>query len=88
MKRKNFLKLSSVFGFFLANPVLASVTGDPNDEERDKYRNDREYWIMLLDKMASPILMPMSQGKLREVFKPAYSPTWDGRNNQVAYMEA
>lgn len=88
MKRKNFLRLSSVFGLFLAGPAVASVAADPEKESADKYRNDREYWLKLMDKMASPILGPMSQGKLRSVFKPAYSPTWDGRNNQVAYMEA
>lgn len=49
---------------------------------------DREYWTDLAYKMASPILSNMSQGKLRENMTIELSPTWDGRNQNVAYTEA
>lgn len=48
---------------------------------------DREYMLGLLAKMAAPVLGPMSQGQLQSTFKPAVSPTWDGRNLKVAYLE-
>jgi hypothetical protein len=48
---------------------------------------DRHYMLDLLQKMAVPVLGPMSQGRLQAVFKPELSPTWDGRNPKVAYLE-
>lgn len=49
---------------------------------------DRRYMVELLTKMAAPILGPMSQGRLQKTFQPALSPSWDGRNPKVAYLEA
>lgn len=49
---------------------------------------DRAYWSALLDKIASPVLHHMSQGTLRKNMPVEYSPSWDGRNKTVAYMEA
>jgi len=50
---------------------------------------DREYWVSLLDKIASPILSNMSVGLLKQKMNVVYSPTWEvGRNKQIAYMEA
>ena len=43
--------------------------------------------VDLLARMARPVLGPMSEGKLQAVFKPEVSPTWDGRNVKVAYLE-
>lgn len=50
--------------------------------------SDRAYWCDLLYKMSVPVLEPMSQGKLRETMLVEVSPTWDGRDKGVAYMEA
>ena len=54
---------------------------------------DREVWVNLLYQMAEPILKPMAEGKLQEVMtyengNLEVSPTWDGRDKKVAYMEA
>lgn len=49
---------------------------------------DRRYMLDLLTKMAAPILGPMSRGTLQVTFRPALSPSWDGRNTKVAYLEA
>jgi hypothetical protein len=49
---------------------------------------DREYMSGLLYKIAQPVLSNMAQGKLRERFQMELSPLWDGRNKEVAYMEA
>lgn len=49
---------------------------------------DRTYWTDLLYHMSKPVLSYMSEGKLKENMDVEYSPTWDGRNKDVAYMEA
>ncbi|MBQ0056961.1 MAG: DUF2264 domain-containing protein [Bacteroidales bacterium] len=54
---------------------------------------DREVWTALLYRMSQPILEPMSEGRLQQVMtyengNLEVSPTWDGRNKKVAYMEA
>lgn len=50
--------------------------------------SDREYWSGLLYKIAEPVLSNMSRGELQRNMVMEYSPTWDGRNKKVAYMEA
>lgn len=55
--------------------------------------SDREVWTTLLYRMAEPVLKPMSEGRLQETMTVEngnleLSPSWDGRNRKVAYMEA
>ncbi|WP_140985942.1 DUF2264 domain-containing protein [Asticcacaulis tiandongensis] len=50
--------------------------------------DDRAYMSGLLRKMAEPVLSNMAQGRLRQNFKRELSPTWDGRDPAVTYMEA
>lgn len=38
--------------------------------------------------MAAPVLSNMSEGKLQENMLVELSPTWDGRDKRVTYMEA
>jgi hypothetical protein len=86
MQRRNFIKWTSLAGAAGIVPVkrsLASgVTGIPSPV------SDRAYWAALLEKIASPVLSNMSQGALRKNMPVEYSPTWDGRDKTVAYMEA
>ena len=49
---------------------------------------DRSYWCNLLYKIAAPILCNMAKGELKQNMQIEVSPTWDGRNKQVTYMEA
>lgn len=49
--------------------------------------DDRGFMLGILAKMAEPVLGPMSEGRLQAVFEPELSPTWDGRNRKVAYLE-
>jgi hypothetical protein len=92
MKRRNFIQLSSILSFVGLAPVItnASVVDDNVlDGALDASGiKDRMYWVQLLDKMASPILSNMSKGELRKNMPMDYSPTWDNRNKEVAYMEA
>jgi hypothetical protein len=41
----------------------------------------------LLEKIASPVLSAMSRGELKKIFPLELSPTWDGRESGVAYLE-
>lgn len=50
--------------------------------------SDRAYWCDLLYRMAEPVLKPMSKGRLQATMQVEVSPTWDGRNQKVIYMEA
>lgn len=54
---------------------------------KNKYAGDREYWCSLLYKMAKPVLKEMSEGNLQKNMQLELSPSWDGRNKKVAYME-
>jgi hypothetical protein len=50
--------------------------------------DDRACWVDLMCRVAEPVLENMSRGELRKNMPVEYSPTWDGRDKQVAYMEA
>ncbi|MFV0605168.1 MAG: DUF2264 domain-containing protein [Niabella sp.] len=88
MHRRFFLKWSSLLGLTSSfsfhdinatNNIFSSLANTPHD--------DRAYWIDLLNKIATPVLANMSKGLLREKMPVQFSPTWDGRNKEVAYME-
>ncbi|MFK4872530.1 DUF2264 domain-containing protein [Novosphingobium sp. ZW T3_23] len=49
---------------------------------------DRAYMLGLLERMATPVLSRMAQGHLQQEWAPELSPSWDGRNPKVAYLEA
>lgn len=90
MERRSFLRWSSLLGFARLMPVKQILANDKESivDEKRKPSNDRAYWVSLLDKIATPVLANMSKGELRKNMKMEYSPTWDGRNAQVGYMEA
>lgn len=53
----------------------------------------RSEWVDFAYRLAVPVLRPMAEGRLHEEFNLAkgsleLSPTWDGRNVEVAYLEA
>jgi len=50
--------------------------------------SDRTYWFDLAYRISEPVLSNMSKGELKKNMPVEYSPAWDGRNNNVAYMEA
>lgn len=49
--------------------------------------NDRYQWVELCYRIAAPVLENMSKGELQQNMKLELSPTWDGRDIRVAYME-
>src|SRR5690606_3225779 len=87
MQRRKFLRWSSLLGLAGSLPLSEAVAMAP-ESEKPAPADDRAYWVALLDKMATPVLANMSKGLLRKNMPVVYSPTWDGRNKEVAYMEA
>lgn len=49
--------------------------------------DERAYLLRLLQQMAEPVLGLMSKGELKKKFPLELSPTWDGRDRSVAYLE-
>lgn len=70
--------------------VDCSVAGSPQcfgKKKAEKVKSDRELWAGILYQMAAPVLSNMSEGKLQENMLVELSPTWDGRDKRVTYME-
>lgn len=57
------------------------------EKEQRKNVDDRTYWTDMLYKIASPVLSNMSKGELSKNMQLELSPTWDGRDKRVSYME-
>jgi hypothetical protein len=90
MRRKNFLQSIPLLGFLFSPPLAKQLSAAGLTEQNNpaKKKSDREYWVALLDKIASPILSNMSKGELKKNMPLAFSPSWDNRNSNIAYMEA
>ena len=77
----------------LAIVLAVPTTSWAKSRKTVPHPSDREVWTTLLYRMAQPVLEPMSEGRLQQVMtyesgNLEVSPTWDGRNKKVAYMEA
>ena len=86
MIRRNFLKAASLFG--LAGVVSGKDMLAVGCESEMAGNGDREYWVRLLDKIASPVVANMSRGELVKNMVVQVSPVYDKRDPRVAYMEA
>lgn len=67
--------------------LTALLSVMPMAAKKQKVQSDREYWAALAYKMAQPVLENMSKGELQKNMMVEVSPTWDGRNKKVTYME-
>jgi hypothetical protein len=86
MQRREFLSASLGAGALSA--AASSNAHLPPESLSSSYGpSDRGYYLDLLIRMAKPVLGPFAQGRLQAEFKPELSPTWDGRNPKVAYLE-
>ncbi|BBB62412.1 hypothetical protein UNDKW_4139 [Undibacterium sp. KW1] len=86
MERRHFMRAvvagSAVSGLLASGTqVQAAPTTLPD------IGSDRAYMTGLLQKMAEPVLSAMAKGELQKKFQLELSPTWDGRDKQVAYLE-
>lgn len=70
--------------FFIIFIFIFGIRGISNAQEN----NDRQYWADLAYQIAAPVLSNMSKGELSKNMQLELSPTWDGRDKRVAYMEA
>ena len=87
--KKHHLLIAALLFLLLAVVSPLSAKG----KKAVKQPTDREVWTTLLYRMAQPVLEPMAEGRLQEVMSfesgnLEVSPTWDGRNKKVSYMEA
>lgn len=79
MKTRRYIWI--LFALLLLLPAQVLVA------KRKKEVMDRELWCDILYRMAAPVLSNMSEGKLQENMLVELSPTWDGRDKRVTYME-
>lgn len=86
MQRRKFIKWSSILSMAGIVPAKNALAHTAAEQQGNK--NDRSYWVHLLDKMAAPVLSNISRGELRKNMTVEVSPQWDGRKKEVAYMEA
>lgn len=89
MFRRNFIK---AMGMTAAAGMLPSYAHAANEGEEKIFSthvpgSDRGYLWKLLAAMASPVLESMSKGELQKKMQVEVSPTWDGRDKRVAYLE-
>jgi hypothetical protein len=49
--------------------------------------SNRVYWLNCLSQMAQQLLCRMSCGELKKTMPLEFSPIWDGRSQNVSYME-
>ncbi|MCD8182609.1 MAG: DUF2264 domain-containing protein [Bacteroides sp.] len=81
------MKTRQYLWLLLAVVLLLPVQEISAKGKKEKELTDRELWCSVMYQMAAPVLSNMSEGKLRENMMLELSPTWDGRDKQVAYME-
>lgn len=74
-------------GKLIWTAVTALLMLSSTAAEARKKMTDRELWCDVMYRMAEPVLRNMSEGKLQEEMLVEVSPTWDGRNVKVTYME-
>ncbi len=92
MERRDFLKIGSLAGAGAVVPVSDLLAQKRAQKLKDKneateQQSDRDYWVSLLYKMSAPVLKNLSKGELKKNMMVEYSPIWDGRDKNVAYME-
>lgn len=73
------LSITLLSVFFLASVSAKKKTPVP--------ASDRQQWVELCYRIAAPVLENMSKGELQKNMQLELSPTWDGRDKRVAYME-
>ncbi|HEY0953366.1 MAG TPA: DUF2264 domain-containing protein [Roseateles sp.] len=85
MERRNFMRAAALgaplSGLLATSQAAAAASAIPAPGQ------ERAYQLDLLKRMAEPVLGPMSRGELKKKFVLELSPTWDGRDPAVAYLE-
>jgi Uncharacterized protein conserved in bacteria len=75
--------------FYFCTYVLVMLLSVQSLAAKEKAKtDDRSYWVNTLYKLSEPVLRNMSEGRLQKEMLVEVSPTWDGRDIRVTYMEA
>ncbi len=77
------MKTRIIIWIFLVLPLVSTY----GRKKTVQTVSDREVWSELCFKIAQPVLENMSKGELQKNMHLELSPTWDGRNQKVAYLE-
>lgn len=77
------MKTRIIIWIFLVLPLVSTY----GRKKTSQTVSDREVWSELCFKIAQPVLENMSKGELQKNMNLELSPTWDGRNQKVAYLE-
>lgn len=80
MNRRHFIQKNAFWSLGTLNLSLPPA--------QSKADTPRLYWAKLLHKIAWPVLKNLGDETLVKNWKVEYSPNWDNRNPQVAYLEA
>ncbi|MCE4553935.1 DUF2264 domain-containing protein [Roseateles cellulosilyticus] len=83
MERRHFMSAAALA------PTLSTLAGSTAAATAAPGRpgQERAHQLRLLKQMAEPVLGLMSRGELKQKFALELSPTWDGRDRGVAYLE-
>ncbi|WP_308259730.1 DUF2264 domain-containing protein [Prevotella sp.] len=73
------LVLAMIIAIFVVAPMQA--------KKKTVEKTDRQVWADLCYKISQPVLENMSKGNFQKDFPLELSPTWDGRDTKVAYLE-
>lgn len=79
MRNKMKIVLVMIIAIFVAAPMQA--------KKKTVEKTDRQVWADLCYKISQPVLENMSKGNFQKDFPLELSPTWDGRDTKVAYLE-
>lgn len=79
MRNKMKIVLAMIIAIFVAAPMQA--------KKKTVEKTDRQVWADLCYKISQPVLENMSKGNFQKDFPLELSPTWDGRDTKVAYLE-
>ena len=80
-------KLLSLLAVVVVMSASASAARKNEAQQPSSPQADRQYWAELLYSIAAPVLSNMAEGRLVQNMQLELSPTWDGRDRRVAYME-
>ena len=79
MRNKMKIVLAMIIAIIVAAPMQA--------KKKTVEKTDRQVWADLCYKISQPVLENMSKGNFQKDFPLELSPTWDGRDTKVAYLE-
>ena len=79
--------MKNIIRLFLFIMILLPAEGVSARKKVETVKTDREVWCEVMYRMAAPVLSNMSEGRLKQNMQVELSPTWDGRNKDVTYME-